>query len=520
VLVGDESGAAVGVHTTFRDCHAAPCDDDQRHADVHGLFLYYEIGGVVTQLTASATHTGCVRPASVCAAFFVLLVAGCTWSGHSPTASSPASTGSPSPLTSSGGLVNPDWPTYHGDLARTGVSTEMPIATGALGRAAALSLSGAVYASPIVVGGVTIVATEQDSVFGLDQSGHKLWRVRLGTPAPKSQLPCGNIDPLGITGTPVYDPATKLVYLVAEYADPPRHELVALSPTDGSINWRTGVDLPDVEAAAMQQRGALTLTGGLVWVPFGGLAGDCGDYRGRLVGVPVVGVHTPAAFTVPTGREGGIWTPPGPSVDSNGHLLVSVGNGESGVGDPYDYSDSVLELDGTTLVDFFSPTTWQTDNDNDRDLGSQGPALVGREWVFIAGKSGTAYVLRQGHLGGIGGQVSSATLCHSFGGTAVWGDVVYVPCTDGIRAVRISPEGALHVVWHTEQDITGSPVLGGGHLWSLDPNDGVLHALDPATGRSLAQIAVGVTSRFATPAISGRDVLVPTMTGLVIVRTR
>jgi hypothetical protein len=384
---------------------------------------------------------------------------------------------------------------------------------------AALSLDGPVYASPIMVGGVTIVATEQDSVYGLDGSGRQLWRVSLGSPVRRSQLPCGNIDPLGITGTPVYDPSTRLVYLVAEHGGPPRHELVALRPTDGSISWRASVDLPGVDVAAMQQRGALTVNGGSVWVPFGGLFGDCGAYKGRLVGLPLSGPHTPTAFTVPTGREGGIWAPPGPSVDSRGHLLVSVGNGGSGVGDAYDYSDSVLELDGTGLVDSFSPTSWPTDNANDLDLGSQGPALVGDKWVFIDGKSGTAYVLRQGHLGGIGGQVSTADVCPSFGGTAVAANVVYVPCTDGVRAVLIRPDGTMQVLWHTDQDITGSPVLGGGRLWTLDPSTGVLHALDPATGQSLAQVTVGVTSRFATPAISGPDLLVPTMTGLVIVRT-
>ena len=134
------------------------------------------------------------------------------------------------------------------------------------------------------------------------------------------------------------------------------------------------------------------------------------------------------------------------------------------------------------LVDSFSPTTWQTDNDNDHDLGSQGPALVGR-WVFQAGKSGTAYVLRRDHLGGIGGEVSQANVCMSFGGTAVVGNTVYVPCTDGVRAVAIDDAGTMHVLWHVaSSSITGSPVVGGGRVWTLDPTAGVLHALDPKTG--------------------------------------
>ena len=160
----------------------------------------------------------------------------------------------------------------------------------------ALTLDGAVYASPIVVGGVTIVATEQDSVYGLERLGANGGEVSLGSPAPMSQLPCGNIDPLGITGTPVYDRSTGLVYLVAEHGGPPRHELVALDPADGSIRWRTSLDLPGVDAAAMQERGALTITGGSVWVPFGGLNGDCGAYKGRLVWPAGRRLRTPGRF--------------------------------------------------------------------------------------------------------------------------------------------------------------------------------------------------------------------------------
>ena len=41
------------------------------------------------------------------------------------------------------------------------------------------------------------------------------------------------------------------------------------------------------------------------------------------------------------------------------------------------------------------------------------------------------------HLGGIGGQVSVTSVCLSFGGAAVYGSVVYLPCTDRVRAVRV-----------------------------------------------------------------------------------
>jgi hypothetical protein len=317
----------------------------------------------------------------------------------------------------------------------------------------------------------------------------------------------------------VFDGATGLVFVAAQYGGAPRHEMVALDVADGSVRWRRSIDVPGVETAAMQERGALTVTGGRVWVPFGGLDGDCGGYKGRVVGLALDGSGSPLTYTVPTTREAGIWTPPGPSVDAAGHLFVSVGNGESGQGDPYDYSDSVLELDANArLTDSFSPRSWATDNESDLDLGSQGPALVGK-WIFIAGKSGTAYVLRHDALGGIGGEVSSAELCRSFGGTAVVGDVVYVPCSDGLRAVRIDSSATMHELWHATESITGSPVVGGGRIWTLDTSAGVLHGLDPSSGRSLGQVRVGAVSRFATPALYGNKVLLPTLTGLAIIST-
>lgn len=381
-----------------------------------------------------------------------------------------------------------------------------------------IGLDAAVYGSPIVARGATVVATENNTVYGYPRAGGRAWRAHLGAPARRSDLPCGNIDPLGITGTPAYDAPSGLVFVAAEYRGPVRHELVALDPQTGAVRWRKSIDLPGVATAAMQQRGALIVSGGRVWVPFGGLEGDCGEYKGRVVGVALSGAGPAVAFTVPTERGAGIWAASGPALDSSGHLLVSVGNGAAVPGDAYDHSDSVLQLTGTRLTGSFSPGSWAADNAADLDLGSQGPTVVGRRWVFVAGKSGTAYVLRQSALGGIGGQVSSASVCRSFGGTAVVGDVVYVPCSDGLRAVRIGPTGALQVLWRASASINGSPVVGAGRVWSLDVDAGVLHALDPATGRSVSAVRVGPVTRFATPALTAARVLVPTKAGFTVVR--
>jgi outer membrane protein assembly factor BamB len=409
---------------------------------------------------------------------------------------------------------------YHGDPAHNGVSRSMPTVRGPLKVINSIKLDGAVYASPLAVDGVIVVATENDSVYGLDPSGRQLWHVSVGTPSPAYQRPCGNIDPLGITGTPVYSPRTGDVYLAAEHGGTVGHDLIALDLRTGKIRWRQNIDLPGPTPAAMQQRGALAISGGRVWVPFGAQFGDCANYKGRVVGVRLDGAGAPVVYDPSARRQGGIWNPAGPTVDAAGHLYVVSANGSAFPGDAYDHTNSVLKLNPSgKLLDSFAPTDWAQNNQGDVGLGSQGVALVGTQWAVLGGKSGPVYVLRQGHLGGIGGQVSMSDICLSFGGAAVNGNVVYLPCTDGVRAVRVDSAGTLHVLWQAPGQVAGSPVAGGGRVWALDQPGGVLHALDPATGQTLEQVAVGETSRFATPAIYGGRVLVPTMAGVAFVGT-
>jgi outer membrane protein assembly factor BamB len=456
-----------------------------------------------------------------------LVVAACVLigcdSGRGPT---PPSSGATTPGVASGAPATSattgsgDWPTYHGTLDRHGVAAGMPAVSGPPKRIQSLRLDGQVFASPLVVHGLTIVATENDSVYAFDQDYRQVWRRSLGSPSPEQERQCGDIDPLGITGTPVYDASTDRVYVVAEHGGDVRHDLYALDLSSGAVAWSRSVDLPGVSARDMQQRGALAITRGRVWVSFGAQAGDCGDYKGRVVGVPLDGGDAVVFYSPPTRRGGGIWNPSGPTVDAAGDLLVVSANGAAFPGDDYDHTNSVLELDGSArLIDSFAPADWAANNQGDVGLGSQGVALVGTRWAVLGGKSGPVYVLRQGHLGGIAGQVDVQNICKSFGGAAVDGDVVYLPCTDGVRAVRVDDAGRLHVLWHAAGSITGSPVVGGGRVWALDTRAGVLHALDPASGRSLGQVDVGVANRFATPALHGADVIVPTLAGIGVVRT-
>lgn len=76
------------------------------------------------------------------------------------------------------------------------------------------------------------------------------------------------------------------VYLVAEHGGRVGHDLVALDLHTGKVRWRKGIDLPGATPAAMQQRGALAIAGGCVWVSFGAQFGDCSNYQGRRRVIP------------------------------------------------------------------------------------------------------------------------------------------------------------------------------------------------------------------------------------------
>lgn len=433
-------------------------------------------------------------------------------SGGGDGASSPAAPSAPGASGSAAG-ASTDWPTYHHDNARTGVAGGFGTVT-RVSSAWRATLDGAVYGQPLVVGGLVLAATENDTVYGLDAASGKVrWSTHVGTPVPRRDLPCGNIDPLGITSTMAYDAATGLVFALAETTGG-QHALVGIDLASGAVKLRRPAEPPRGDRLAHQQRSALTVLGARVYVSYGGLAGDCAQYIGAVVAVPTTGDGPIASYAIPTTREAGMWTPGGASVH-NGRLLYAVGNGDS-TGGTYDGSDSVIALSpDLALADRFTPSVWAQDNAADLDLGSMTPAVVG-EHVFIAGKRGTGYVLDANRLGDIGGQVSQATACKAFGGAAVDGGVVYLPCTDGPRAVRVDGSGRQQVLWHAPVKAKGSPVVGGG-VWVVDYDAGTLYVLDTASGSVRAHISVGTAPHFASPTLSGGHVYVGTLAGVTAV---
>ena len=330
--------------------------------------------------------------------------------------------------------------TYHGDADRSG-NFIVPTLTWERARSLRLDqsfhaqVSGHVYAQPLywrppgAAAGQLLVATESDNIYALDAAtGNEIWRRSLGKPVALSSLPCGNIDPLGITGTPVIDAPTQSIYLDAAVTGPagPRHLIFGLSLKDGSPRPGWPIDVADALQAKHQtfnpaeqnERGALTIVQGRLYVPFGGHYGDCGQYHGWVVGISLDNPTNIVSWTT-RARGGGIWAPGGISSDGKS-LFAATGN----TFDASTWSDGEgvfrlppdLQRSDKTL-DYFAPSDWYELDQRDADLGGtnpipfEGPTGTGiRAFVLALGKDGRAYLLDRNDLGGIGGALAVETV--------------------------------------------------------------------------------------------------------------
>ncbi len=357
--------------------------------------------------------------------------------------------------------------TYHNDWARTGqnlAETRLSPATvnpRQFGRLRThLALDGLVYGQPLYAPGVVtpsgtynlvIVATEHDSVYAFDadvdlhpaHASSPIWQQALvpegATPAPNtdnvgSSGVCNTVGTeIGVTSTPVIDPATRTIYVVTKTKDSTGQIAFALhaldlgtgleqtsmgSPLviDGTVAGNGIPDFPEANGAVRfnplreNQRAALALVNGIVYIAFASYC-DQLPYYGWLFGYDTRNHLAQAVVfnTSPNGQYSGIWNSgAAPAIDANGTMYLQVGNG------PYDpaagnWGDTILALpvDRETVVDkknfsvldYFEPFNPQFLLDNDLDLGTGGTVLLpdqpgAHRHVLVAGsKQGLLYVV-------------------------------------------------------------------------------------------------------------------------------
>jgi outer membrane protein assembly factor BamB len=410
-----------------------------------------------------------------------------------------------------------DWPTFHGDNTRQGNDSSDPGLSSASARWTS-QLDGKVYGQPVVVGGQVIVATENNTVYSLSAAnGAVQWHNHLGPPRT-SNFPCGNIMPLGITGTPVVNNGA--VYVAPEIQSGPTSyvfDLAAINLSNGLLFWMTPITPSDkrFDANVEQQRGALMVAAGRVFVPLGGMDGDCGDYHGYVLSHAVTDIGSvqwwASTEVDANNREGGSWAAGGMSQDAAGNVYVSTGNSNhTSSGNQYDYSDGVIKLNPNAVasgapLDFFAPSNWYQDNAGDVDLGSTTPLQLPNNRVFIVGKSGIGYLLNASNLGGIGHPITQHPVCTGtgvkvFGSLAYANGVVYVSCRDGLTAVTIiSNSNDFTISWHNGTDVVDHPpTVAGGLIWAITPDGGTLLGFT-TSGQKVQSFPIGSSSHFTTP---------------------
>jgi hypothetical protein len=237
--------------------------------------------------------------------------------------------------------------TYHNDLARTGQNlnetslTPASVSSAQFGQLFSAAVDGQVYAQPLYMPGVNIpgkgvynvvfVATEHDSVYAFDadrSAAAPLWYVNFTNPGlgvttvPAASLVCSVIVPeIGITGTPVIDPTTGTLYVVAmtleQYGQTYVQRMHALDVTTGAERPGSPVDieasLPGTgdgnttvrfKPALYKQRAGLLLLKGVVYTAWSSHC-DAGNYHGWVIGYDSQTLQRVATFTATPDWEAG-----------------------------------------------------------------------------------------------------------------------------------------------------------------------------------------------------------------------
>ncbi len=311
------------------------------------------------------------------------------------------------------------------------------VAVSTFGMLFKLPVDNNVYAQPLYVPNVAIsgegthnvvyVATVNDSLYAFDaDTGEQLWAVNFASSVGATPVPFANFafagntnitGNLGILSTPVIDPSTHIMYLVACTLENNTmvYRLHAVNITSGTEPYTNVVISGSYggvtfDAPHQTQRVSLVLAGSQVVFGFAAVeaeADDEGGYTGWVMAYNKTTLAQSGIFaTSTTGTEGsGVWQSGRPPVvDSSGYVYVFTGNGyTSGYDGVHNFSETVLKLNpaaGLSLVDWFTPDNWSTMDAKDLDLSSSGPMVIpGTSLLTGGGKTGILYVLNTANLG-------------------------------------------------------------------------------------------------------------------------
>jgi len=499
--------------------------------------------------------------------------------------------------------------TYHNDLARDGADTQefaltpSTVSAATFGKLFSCNVDGALYAQPLWVGNLTVggaqhnvvfVATEHDSVYAFDADATSctpLWTASLidaahGASAGETPVPdspknylvghgLGDMAPeVGITGTPVIDPSTGILYVVAKSVDSSQtvfyQRLHALDLATGNEKSAS----PTVIAATYpgagdggttvafnpgpeNQRAALALVNGVVYIAWAAHE-DVPPWYGWVMGYSygTNGFTQVAVFNAaPDTQEAGVWMSGGaPAADAANNVYLVTGNGgfdaTSTMTPNLDYGDSLLELTATLQVaQYFTPSDEVTDAAGDKDFGAGGAAVLAdlpasnpvTQLLLCGGKDGTLYLLNRATLGGFGDSAAVQKIAFGYpvyATGAYWnsnyflvgdlGPLADFVLTPSIPAMTLSAASTHVYGFGGSSPSVSAAGTDNGIVWTLDNANycighattcgpSVLYAHDAADiatelwdSGTLAANALGNAIKFTVPTVANGKVYVGT----------
>ena len=459
--------------------------------------------------------------------------------------------------------------TYRNNLARDGTNpqefalTPSSLNSTTFGKLFSCAVDGNVYTQPLWVPQLTIggskhnvlfVGTQHDSVYAFDADASPcstLWHSDLLSaahgatpgeiPVPDADAGLGEHDitpEIGVTGTPVINPASNTLFVVSKSEGPSgtfHQRLHALDLATGSEELSGPVDISasvvgagyDSSGATVtfnprteNQRAGLALVNGVVYIVWGS-HDDADPYHGWVIGYDAANLSQVTAYNVTAdGQKGGIWMGgAAPAADSANALYISTGNGtmdhDSNVTPNTDLGDSVVKLttsSGLTLSDWFSPFNQSDLESQDIDLGSGGVLLLPDQspgpahLLVTGGKEGKLYVINRDSMGHFCSSCTPATgdtnIVQSFsapnaifGTPAFWQNKLYFAGTsDKLSTFAFDPARGQFDPTPTSQSTTiysgrgtmpsiSSQGTSNGIVWAIDATQFGIpgsHGLGPA----------------------------------------
>jgi PQQ enzyme-like repeat protein len=382
------------------------------------------------------------------------------------------------------------------------------------------TIVGNVHAQPLYIEGgpngpMIIAVTASNNIYALNATtGTVIWsRTDIGPPVT-SGLPCGNISTVGTIGTPVVDLASRSLFFDALIDGvTKKHFIYSLNVDTGATNPGWPVD---VNAAAMyngilfsslvqEDRGALALVNGIVYVPYSGYFGDCGSYHGWVVGVQINNPSTGVMAWATTAVKGGIWGHSGVASDGT-NMFVITGN-TSGTGGVWGGGEAIIRLQAGPFwsgmpTDYWAPTNWFSLDNGDTDLGGVSAMLIDvpganpSQLVLATGKDSNAYLLNRNNLGGISAPVAQLSVGFTIGQSSATyrtaqGTYFVFRAGSQVKAYKITATSPPTIVfaWSVNQSGQGSPWVtttdgtNNAIVWVVGAQgDGLLHGYDGDTG--------------------------------------